>query len=103
MAPQALRTDCTGSRAHARTPGCLHWRIYGLRERRGKKDWNDAFYSSDIEITPEIVGRVSPYHTESGVRGAALIGAEWGMSRRNSRRSISMSWRFSRRRVRVWM
>jgi serine/threonine-protein kinase len=28
---------------------------------------DDAFYSTEIDITPEIVGRVSPYHTESGV------------------------------------
>jgi serine/threonine-protein kinase len=27
----------------------------------------DAFYNPEIEITPEIVGRVSPYHTPSGV------------------------------------
>jgi serine/threonine-protein kinase len=27
----------------------------------------DAFYSKDIDITPEVVGRVSPYHTASGV------------------------------------
>ena len=44
-----------------------------------QKDSNDAFYSSDIEITPEIVGRVSPYHTESGVHLVqALIGAGMG-------------------------
>ncbi|MDE3178514.1 MAG: protein kinase [Acidobacteriota bacterium] len=36
---------------------------------------SDAFYCKDIDITPEVVGRVSPYHTESGVRLAqALIG-----------------------------
>jgi serine/threonine-protein kinase len=28
---------------------------------------SDAFYNPEIEITPEIVGRVSPYHTPSGV------------------------------------
>jgi serine/threonine protein kinase len=28
---------------------------------------DDAWYCPDIEITPEVVGRVSPYHTESGV------------------------------------
>jgi len=28
----------------------------------------DAFYSSEIEITQEVVGRISPYHTESGIR-----------------------------------
>ena len=27
----------------------------------------DAFYSKEIDITPEVVGRVSPYHTASGV------------------------------------
>jgi len=40
---------------------------------------SDAFYSNDIEITPEIVGRVSPYHTESGVHLVqALIAAGMG-------------------------
>ncbi|HYW44467.1 MAG TPA: lanthionine synthetase LanC family protein [Bryobacteraceae bacterium] len=40
---------------------------------------SDAFYSTDIEITPEIVGRVSPYHTESGVHLVqALIGVGMG-------------------------
>jgi serine/threonine-protein kinase len=39
----------------------------------------DAFYSPDIEITPETVGRVSPYHTESGIHLVqALIGAGMG-------------------------
>lgn len=28
---------------------------------------SDAFYNSDIDITPEIVGRISPYHTASGI------------------------------------
>ncbi len=27
----------------------------------------DAFYNSEIEITPQTVGRISPYHTASGV------------------------------------
>ena len=37
---------------------------------------SDAFYNREIEITPEIVGRVSPYHTESGVHLVqALIAA----------------------------
>lgn len=36
---------------------------------------SDAFYCKDIDITPEVVGRVSPYHTESGVHLVqALIG-----------------------------
>jgi len=30
-------------------------------------DLGDAFYSKDIDITPEAIGRVSPYHTASGV------------------------------------
>jgi eukaryotic-like serine/threonine-protein kinase len=28
---------------------------------------SDAFYCKDIDITPEVVGRVSPYHTASGI------------------------------------
>ena len=33
----------------------------------------DAFYNTEIEITPEIVGRVSPYHTASGVHLVQLL------------------------------
>jgi eukaryotic-like serine/threonine-protein kinase len=36
-------------------------------------DRADAFYNPDIEITPEIVGRISPYHTPSGVYIAQLL------------------------------
>ena len=40
---------------------------------------SDAFYSGDISITPEIVGRVSPYHTASGVHVVqGLIGHAMG-------------------------
>ena len=42
-------------------------------------DSSDAFYNSDIGITPEIVGRVSPYHTASGVHLVqGLIGQAMG-------------------------
>jgi serine/threonine-protein kinase len=45
----------------------------------GQMSAADAFYNSDIEITPGIVGCVSPYHTESGVHLVqALIGAGMG-------------------------
>ncbi len=33
----------------------------------------DAFYSTEIEITPEIVGRISPYHTASGVYAVQML------------------------------
>jgi serine/threonine protein kinase len=33
----------------------------------------DAFYNKDIDITPEIVGRISPYHTASGVYAVQLL------------------------------
>jgi len=33
----------------------------------------DAFYNSDIDITPEIVGRISPFHTASGVYAVQLL------------------------------
>jgi len=37
-------------------------------ERAGRDTrLDDAWYCPDIEITPEVVGRVSPYHAESGV------------------------------------
>jgi eukaryotic-like serine/threonine-protein kinase len=42
-------------------------------------DLGDAFYCSDIQITPEVVGRVSPYHTASGVHLVqGLIGQAMG-------------------------
>jgi serine/threonine-protein kinase len=76
--------------------------LWATRAAR-QKDLNDAFYSSEIEITPEIVGRVSPYHTESGVHLVQdLIGSGMGDVESN-KLAISMSRRFSRRRVRVWM
>jgi eukaryotic-like serine/threonine-protein kinase len=34
---------------------------------------SDAFYNPDIDITPEIVGRISPYHTASGVYLVQLL------------------------------
>lgn len=40
--------------------------LWGERAARDAR-LDDAWYSPDIEITPDVVGRVSPYHTESGV------------------------------------
>jgi eukaryotic-like serine/threonine-protein kinase len=40
--------------------------VWGERAARDAR-LDDAWYSTDIEISPETVGRVSPYHTESGV------------------------------------
>ena len=40
--------------------------IWGERAARDAR-LDDAWYCPEIEITPEVVGRVSPYHTESGV------------------------------------
>jgi serine/threonine-protein kinase len=37
-------------------------------EAAARRAWEaDAFYQQEIEITPEAVGRVSPYHTASGI------------------------------------
>lgn len=33
----------------------------------------DAFFNNDIDITPEIVGRITPYHTASGVYAVQLL------------------------------
>jgi serine/threonine-protein kinase len=42
-------------------------------------DREDAFYCKDVEITPEVVGHVSPYHTASGVHLVqGLIGQAMG-------------------------
>jgi serine/threonine protein kinase len=40
--------------------------LWGERAAR-ESSLDVGWYCSDIEITPELVGRVSPYHTESGV------------------------------------
>ena len=40
--------------------------LWGARAARDIEA-EDAFYSTTIEITPEVVGRVSPYHTASGI------------------------------------
>jgi len=40
--------------------------LWGERAARDS-GLDDAWYCSEIEITPEVVGQVSPYHTESGV------------------------------------
>jgi serine/threonine-protein kinase len=40
--------------------------LWGARAAR-ESGSADAFYSKEIEITPEVVGRISPYHTESGI------------------------------------
>jgi serine/threonine-protein kinase len=42
----------------------------------GHMNASDAFYSTEIEITPEIVGRLSPYHTASGVHLVQALIAE---------------------------
>lgn len=39
------------------------WSARALRDA----DREDSFYNAEIEITPEVVGRVSPYHTASGL------------------------------------
>jgi serine/threonine protein kinase len=42
-------------------------------------DKEDAFYNHELEVTPEVVGRVSPYHTVSGVHLVqGLIGQAMG-------------------------
>jgi len=42
-------------------------------------DREDAFYNDKIEVTPEVVGRVSPYHTASGVHLVqGLVGQAMG-------------------------
>ncbi|MEA2604664.1 MAG: eukaryotic-like serine/threonine-protein kinase [Acidobacteriota bacterium] len=33
----------------------------------------DAFYDAEIDITPEVVGRVSPYHTASGIHAVQTL------------------------------
>jgi serine/threonine-protein kinase len=53
------------------------WAARALRDI----DREDSFYAPEIDITPEIVGRVSPYHTASGVHAVqALIAHALGDS-----------------------
>ncbi len=40
---------------------------------RARNDGDDAFYDPDIDITPEVVGRISPYHTASGVHAVQAL------------------------------
>lgn len=43
--------------------------------RRALREMNrdDAFYNKDIEITPDVVGKSSPYHSPSGVHAVAAL------------------------------
>jgi len=45
------------------------WTKRALREIKN----TEAFYNSDIEITPEVVGESSPYHSPSGVFAVAAL------------------------------
>jgi eukaryotic-like serine/threonine-protein kinase len=45
------------------------WTKRALREIKN----TDAFYNSEIEITPEVVGESSPYHSPSGVFAVAAL------------------------------
>jgi eukaryotic-like serine/threonine-protein kinase len=48
-------------------------------ERAGVQESDDSFYSAGIQITPETVGQVSPYHTASGVAAVqALVASARG-------------------------
>jgi eukaryotic-like serine/threonine-protein kinase len=52
--------------------------VWGERATRDAS-LDNAWYCSDIEITPESVGRISPYHTESGTHFTkALIAHSMG-------------------------
>ena len=52
--------------------------IWGERAARDAR-LDDAWYCPEIEITAEVVGRISPYHTESGVHFVkALIAHSMG-------------------------
>ena len=54
---------------------------------RTESNFSDrAFYNEDLDITPEVVGRTSPYHTASGAHCTrALLGQAFGNSRWISR------------------
>ena len=62
MAYGLYRIACARDHAQLLTLADL-WASRAAAQRNAE----DAYYSRDIDITPEIVGRVSPYHTESGV------------------------------------
>ncbi len=48
-------------------PGLLSLADLWITKAVSGMDSSSAFYSTDIEITPETVGRISPYHTASGL------------------------------------
>ena len=54
---------------------------------RTENNFSDrAFYNHDLDITPEVVGRTSPYHTASGVHCTrAMLGQAFGNPRWASR------------------
>jgi len=62
------RIACTRDNPHLLATADL-WSARSAHDVAGP----DAFYSSKIEITPEIVGRISPYHTASGVHAVQLL------------------------------
>ena len=60
--------------AHRRNDGALlaladTWSRRAMREMGP----DDAFYNKEIEITPEMVGKSSPYHSPSGVHAVATL------------------------------
>jgi serine/threonine-protein kinase len=61
IAYAAYRTAC--AREDARLLACAD----AWAERAAAEKGDEAFYRSEIQITPDTVGRVSPYHTASGV------------------------------------
>jgi serine/threonine-protein kinase len=62
------RMACSRDDCHLLATADL-WAARSARE----VDRPDAFYNTDIDITPEIVGRISPYHTPSGVYAVQLL------------------------------
>ena len=43
------------------------------RRAASDPDNGDSYYNSDIEITPEIIGQISPYHTLSGIHAVQAL------------------------------
>ena len=54
-------------------PALLSLADVWCRRALSESESPDAFYNSDIEITPEIVGQIAPYHTLSGVHAVRAL------------------------------
>lgn len=54
-------------------PGLLSLADVWCRRALSKPDSDESYYNAEIEITPEIVGSIAPYHTLSGIHAVKAM------------------------------